>query len=150
MLDARPRAAHQTAMIATSIPRTQSLQGRSRRRVRSGARAIAPRSVLGGAVVVCGLGGARRDPQLRERLARLVGARLLLGVVDLIAARPADDRAQEHEKKSERQPGQSDADALCAAASLVRHRFDEAMSHFDIMQADALTAAPAAVKGPKS
>src|SRR3982751_5444908 len=101
MLDTRPRAAHQTAMIATSIPRTQSLQGRSRRRVRSGARAIAPRSFLGGAVVVCGLGGARRDPQLRERLARLVGGRLLLGVVDLIAARPGGCPDQEAQEEKE-------------------------------------------------
>ena len=86
----------------------------------------------------------------RIRLARFIGRALLNRVGRIVAARMADDRAEQHQEEGEGQTGQPDADALGAASGLVRHAVAEAMSRFDIMQARALDFDRHAAKGRRS
>src|SRR5207253_10963213 len=108
----------------------------------------APASFLD--AVVRGLRRPRRDAKLGQRLARfapLVLCRLLLRGVHIVPAGSADHRAQKHDQEGKREPGEPITDPLCAASGLVGHAIDEAMSHFDNMQADALTVVAALAKG---
>ena len=58
-----------------------------------------------------------------------------------------EEPRSDYAEKGERQPGQTDADSLRAAANLIGHRRDEAMSHFGKMQEPPLDARRAVDEG---
>src|SRR4051794_36006369 len=83
------------------VPRRQ----RSARQGR--ARAGAPRSLPIRDIIACRLvRSARRDPELGQWLAWFIGRALLNRVGRIVAARMADDRAEQHQEEGEGQTGQ--------------------------------------------
>ena len=94
--------------------------GGFRRQVQQPARG---RSLLDDDAVVDGrvVGRTGRDAQLGKRFATLIGDWLNGAVGCVVAARPADDGAEENEDERKGEPSEPDPDTLCVAAGLVRH-----------------------------